>query len=194
MEEDRGRMRERVDALEESLRHIREIVAMQQRYARTSAPTETSPLIEVVDDALRLSGGAFSRGGITIIREYEDGIRAKVDRHKVLQILFNLLENARLACSEGEKSGKSGGKVWVRVTRVKGNAVEVCVSDNGVGIAAEHLPCLFSQGFSLRKEGHGFGLHSSAMAAQDMGGALTARSDGPGLGAEFRLHIPLTPL
>lgn len=190
LDEDRNRILTRMDALAESVQHIKEIVAMQQKYARISTPDETVSIAEVVEDALRLSSGSFSRDGIAIFRDYQQGIVTSVDRHKVLQILFNLLENARYACLE---RAQTGGEVRVSVRLDGPDCIEVSVADNGVGIAPEHLPQLFSQGFFMRKEGHGFGLHSSALAAQDLGGSLSVQSGGLGRGATFQLHFPLNP-
>ncbi|MGB8693344.1 MAG: ATP-binding protein, partial [Steroidobacteraceae bacterium] len=71
--------------------------------------------------------------------------------------------------------------------------VHIAVSDNGVGISPENLTRIFSHGFTTKQEGHGFGLHSGALAAREMGGALRASSQGPGLGATFTLELPLNP-
>jgi signal transduction histidine kinase len=65
------------------------------------------------------------------------------------------------------------------------------VQDEGEGISATNLTRIFSHGFTTRKNGHGFGLHSCALAAGQMGGALTAHSDGPGKGATFTLELPI---
>ena len=65
------------------------------------------------------------------------------------------------------------------------------VRDNGVGIPAENLQRIFSFGFTTKRDGHGFGLHSSAVAAQEMDGSLLAHSDGRGNGAEFVLELPV---
>jgi signal transduction histidine kinase len=59
-----------------------------------------------------------------------------------------------------------------------------------MGIAPEMLTRIFQYGFTTRQEGHGFGLHSSALAAQEMGGTLTVHSEGPGHGATFILELP----
>jgi signal transduction histidine kinase len=108
----------------------------------------------------------------------------------VLQILFNLLQNAKHAC---DKSSTAEKQIIVRI-RVRDNQrVSVSVLDNGMGIAPENLTRIFAQGFSTRKDGHGFGLHSSVLMAQDMNGTLTASSAGPGQGACFILELPLTP-
>lgn len=70
--------------------------------------------------------------------------------------------------------------------------VRISVRDNGVGIPGANLNKIFNHGFTTRKKnGHGFGLHSGALAAREMGGQLTARSDGPGAGATFTLELPL---
>jgi signal transduction histidine kinase len=110
-----------------------------------------------------------------------------MERHKVLQILVNLLNNAKhalQACSGGDR------KLTIRVVPNGNNAVKISVMDNGVGIPAENLTRVFQHGFTTRQDGHGFGLHSGALAAQEMGGSLTAYSDGLGKGALFTLELP----
>lgn len=179
----------KVDALTQSVQHIKEVVTMQQRYAKVSGMSETVSLAEVVEDALRLEGGALARHEIRVLKQYEEVPKVTVDRHKVLQILFNLLENAKHACVE---SGRPGKQVTIRIQQDGPGRVQVQVVDDGVGIAAENLPRIFSQGFSTRKNGHGFGLHSSILTAQDMGGSLSAQSEGPGKGAVFILTFPVT--
>jgi signal transduction histidine kinase len=68
--------------------------------------------------------------------------------------------------------------------------LRIKVADNGNGITPEHLARIFSHGFTTRKDGHGFGLHSCALAAQEMGGSLVVHSAGAGQGATFTLDIP----
>jgi len=70
--------------------------------------------------------------------------------------------------------------------------VRISVTDNGIGIQPEHMTRIFSHGFTTKKDGHGFGLHSGALAARDLGGALRVASDGLGHGASFTLDLPLT--
>jgi len=60
-----------------------------------------------------------------------------------------------------------------------------------MGIAPENLARIFSHGFTTKKEGHGFGLHSSANAAAEMGGHLSVMSDGVDQGATFTLELPV---
>jgi signal transduction histidine kinase len=70
--------------------------------------------------------------------------------------------------------------------------VQISVRDNGIGISAENLTRIFEHGFTTREGGHGFGLHSSALAASEMGGSLRVFSDGTGCGATFTIELPLS--
>jgi signal transduction histidine kinase len=179
---------ERVKLLTESVQHIKEIVATQQNYAKVSGVWETVPLPVIVEDALRMCSEALARHDIKVTRDYHEAPPATLDRHKVLQILFNLLDNAKLACTV--RNGVEP-QITIRIRRERDERISIEVADNGIGIAPENLPRIFTQGFSTRKDGHGFGLHSSLLAAQDMGGSLTVQSGGPGQGAAFVLEIPL---
>jgi two-component system, NtrC family, sensor kinase len=111
----------------------------------------------------------------------------EVEKHKLLQILVNLLQNAKHALVEG---GTLDKQLTLKVALTEEGLVRISVIDNGMGIAPENLTRIFSHGFTTRKDGHGFGLHSGALAAREMGGSLTARSDGPGRGATFTLEFP----
>jgi signal transduction histidine kinase len=99
-----------------------------------------------------------------------------------------VIRNAKYACDE---SGNAEKRVTVRVSAAHG-AMVIAVIDTGVGIPPENLERIFSHGFTTRKDGHGFGLHSCALAARDLGGSLQGESAGPGQGATFTLTLPLT--
>ena len=176
--------------LKKNIEHIKDIVSMQQSYARVSGVSEIVKVIDLVEDALRMNDGALERHKVELVRQYEaQGTEISVDKHKVLQILVNLIRNAKYACAD---SGRKDKQLTVRVTN--GNdRVSIAMVDNGVGIPAENLVRIFNHGFTTRKDGHGFGLHSGALAAKEMGGSLLVRSDGPGTGAEFILELPLKP-
>jgi len=72
--------------------------------------------------------------------------------------------------------------------------VHLSIQDSGLGIPAENITHIFAQRFTTKPEGKGLGLHSSALAAQQLGGFLRAESPGPGLGATFTLGLPIIPL
>ena len=170
--------------------HIKQIVAMQQSYSKVSGVRENMPPVELVEDALRMNGAAMERHQIQVIRNFADVPMVDVERHKVLQILINLMRNAKYAC---EESGRKDKQVTVRVWKNGEDTVNVSVADNGVGIPAENLTRIFEHGFTTRKDGHGYGLHSGALAARDLGGSLSVVSDGPGRGATFTLCLPCLP-
>jgi signal transduction histidine kinase len=145
---------------------------------------------DLIEDAVRMNASALARHDVHLVREYPAHLpEITVDKHKVLQILVNLIGNAKYAC---EESGRNDKRLTVRAA--SGDAgVRLAIIDNGVGIPAENLTRIFNHGFTTRKNGHGFGLHSGALAAKELGGQLSAHSDGPGCGASFILELPLQP-
>ena len=183
-----GALRE-LASLVKSIEHIKDIVRMQQSYATHGSVLEVVAVPDLVNDSVRLNEEAFSRHGVTLACEFKEVPAITVDKHRVLQILVNLIRNAKYAC---EDSGRSDKRIMIRVTPcARGVAIEVV--DNGVGIPPENMTRIFSHGFTTRIGGHGFGLHSAALAAQELKGSLGVTSDGAGCGATFRLELPLTP-
>jgi len=176
-----------LESLRKNIDHIKEIVTMQQSYSKLVGVPERLAVRNLVDDALRMNCGSFSRHGVALKCEFEEVPEIVVEKHKVLQILVNLLRNAKHAC---ETSSRTDKQVVMRVSNQAGG-VQIKVTDNGIGILPEHMTRIFTHGFTTKKEGHGFGLHSGALAARDLGGALRVDSDGPGRGATFTLDLPL---
>ncbi len=174
-------------SLNVNIEHIKDIVAMQQSYAKVSGVREIVDLPSLVEDSLSLNIGAFTRHRIEVIRDFEKVPLFNLDKHKVLQILINLVRNAKYACDE---SGQTDKRMTLRVIN-GGGSVKIAVVDNGVGIPPENLTRIFQYGFTTREGGHGFGLHSSALAAREIGGSLSAHSDGVARGATFTLELPL---
>ncbi len=184
----RGTVQE-LDALRKNVDHIKEIVVMQQSYSKLVGVPERLAVASLVEDALRMNTGAFTRHGVSFKCEFEDVPEIIVEKHKVLQILINLLRNAKYAC---EASARTDKQVVIRIANQAGG-VRIAVTDNGIGIQPEHMTRIFSHGFTTKKDGHGFGLHSGALAARDLGGALSVDSAGLGRGATFTLDLPLKP-
>jgi len=178
-----------LESLRGNIDHIKKIVSMQQSYATVSGISETVNVVDLVEDSLRMNESSCSRHGIEITREYEDVPQIKVDKHRVLQVLVNLLRNAKHACDD---SGRLDKRMTVRVENSDGH-IRISVADNGIGVEQENMAKIFNHGFTTRKGGHGFGLHSGALAAKEMAGSLSVRSDGPGQGATFTLELPLQP-
>ncbi|SDB32097.1 Histidine kinase-, DNA gyrase B-, and HSP90-like ATPase [Pseudomonas sp. NFACC23-1] len=168
--------------------HIKEIVATQQSYAGNASVLEPGSLRELVEDVVRICDVSLARHHITLIKEFSDIPQMPLDKHRVLQILVNLINNAKQALDAGVNRPP---QIILRLKVVDDGRVWVEVQDNGEGIAQDNLARVFEHGFTTRVDGHGFGLHSCILAAHEMGGDLTAQSAGPGQGALFILELPL---
>jgi two-component system, NtrC family, sensor kinase len=174
--------------------HIRQIVHAQQAFARPAKQYEQVDLSELVEEAIRLNVDSLPGDNITIERQFDASPQVTVDRHNVVQILVNLLTNARNAILEHPTEQR---QITVRISSKPVDSVlmsQIAVVDTGIGIAPENMNKLFRYGFTTRAQGHGFGLHSAANAAREMGGALSASSPGVGAGATFTLEIPNNPI
>ena len=189
--EDQAFILKELDVLRTHIDHIKDIVAMQQSYARVAGLVETVQVSDLIEDAIRFNAGALTRHGVVVHKEYGEVPAITIEKPKVLQILINLIRNAKYALDDSQQSDKV---LTFRVTLGGPERVKIQVMDNGIGIPPENLTRIFAHGFTTRKDGHGFGLHSGALAAQDLGGSLVGYSDGLGKGAVFTLELPLHPL
>ncbi|MDY7229405.1 ATP-binding protein [Hyalangium rubrum] len=171
--------------------HIGDIVKLQQDYARAPRLHEPVLLEELVEDALRINSAALSRHQVRVERSLESVPSVLTDKHKVLMILINLISNAKYALDAAPAEQRL---MRVRLSLPTVDRVRIEVSDNGMGIAPELRTRIFQYGFTTRKEGHGFGLHSCALAAQELEGSLKAHSEGLGQGASFTLELPCVPV
>lgn len=184
-------MADDLSTLVRSVDHIKEVIATQQSYAGAPRLLEPVDVGELMDDALRMNAGALTRHRVEVVKTLAELPALMLDRHRMLQILVNLISNAKQALNGLEDRAPCirldatlAGDTPARVLRID-------VSDNGEGIAMQNLARIFSHGFTTRSNGHGFGLHSCVLAAQEMGGVLRVHSDGVGCGATFTLDIPV---
>ena len=180
-----------LEQLAKNVDHLKEIVAMQQSYARVAGVVEKVSLASLAEDALQINSAALTRHEVKVIRQFEEVPPLMIDKHKVLQILINLIRNAKYALDECTQDEK---RLIITIAKSDGECLMVRVEDNGIGIPPENLTRVFSHGFTTRPSGHGFGLHLGALNAREMGGSLSAASEGAGRGATFTLILPLTPL
>jgi signal transduction histidine kinase len=174
--------------LERHIQHIQDIVHLQQSYSRTIGLTESVDIVEVIDDAIALNNVAVQRHGIRIKKDLTPMPKVVLDRQKLLQILTNLISNAKQALHNGKVAHK---RIYIKLYCPEPEVFSIEVSDNGMGIAQENLTRIFQHGFTTRHDGHGFGLHSSAIAAFEMDGTLQVESLGPGRGATFTIELPI---
>lgn len=176
--------------LRKQIDHIKDIVVLQQKHARSVGLVEEIEIVSVVEDAVSINLSAIERHDVTVVREYDDVPPVRIHKHKVLQVLVNLISNAKYALADTPRDER---RITVRVSQPNAEHVRIAILDNGCGIAPELLTSIFQHGFTTRQEGHGFGLHASSLAATEMGAALHAASDGSGRGACFTLDLPVAP-
>jgi two-component system, LuxR family, sensor kinase FixL len=191
--QERASVLKELRSLGNKIEHIRQIVSKQQDFTRVGGLEASENLAGLMDEALAINFASLERHHIEVIREYAEIPLIVLDRHPVLQILVNLISNAKYAMLELSDRPH-------RLTLVVGmpagreGFVRLQVQDTGVGINPEHLSRIFAQGFTTKNDGHGLGLHSAALAARMMGGSLRMHSDGEGHGATFTLDLPLKPV
>ncbi len=172
--------------LQTHVEHIANIVKLQQASAGYQEVREEVELTALMESALTLSLNDSAEKDIVIEKHYESPLHCSLDKHQVLQILVNLISNAKQAMA------KLSGRRGCLSLDIECNADQILfkIKDNGEGIAIENIEKIFIHGYTTREEGHGFGLHGSALNAKQMGGTLTVASAGHDQGAEFTLMLP----
>jgi signal transduction histidine kinase len=186
LSDENAKLYSRAQAIVTHVEHIAKIVAAQQSYARRGGVTERVDIAELVDHAIALN---FTAGtDVVINRQYAPVLPLTLDRHKLIQILTNFLSNARHALLDQTMGQRA---LTVRILAPTAGRLTIDIEDSGPGIDSATLGRLFEFGFTTKKEGHGFGLHASAILAKELGGEVTGKSDGPGRGACFTLYLPV---
>ena len=179
-----------LDALVRGIEQVMKAVAMQQTHVGVVGVDELTDLSSLTEDAIALSSEGMTQDfRLRLVREYEPLPPQQLDRHKVRRIIAHLIRNARTACLQ---NGRDDKIVKVRLRRQPQSTL-IEVIDNGVGISPERLNRIFSQGFTDHQGHHGFGLHGTALAANELGGSLIAESNGLDQGATFRFELPFRP-
>jgi PAS domain S-box-containing protein len=178
---------EEIAQLQNSVEHIKAIITLQQNTAKGSTTPESVSLAELIEELVQMNRNALARQNIRVVRDCAGMPQVVLQKHRVVQILLNLIRNAIQAC---EASGSDAKMLKLKIERVD-SRLRISVADNGIGIMGENLPRVFDLGFTTKKDGHGFGLHAALADAKDMGGSLTVQSEGPGHGATFTLELPI---
>ena len=175
-----------LDEMTQNVEHIKQIVAMQQSYAKAGGIVQNLKPAELIEEAMRMTQASTERHGVRFKTNFADVPLMETDRHQVLQILVNFITNAVQAV----KIRPDGERQIILTLEEQTDRIFFSVEDNGVGISTDNLQNIFQHGFTTRKDGHGFGLHSGAIAARNLGGKVEVHSDGPGRGARFTLDLP----
>lgn len=182
---------EELQTLTKNVEHIKEIVKMQQSYSKAVGVEVEFSLTELVNNAIQINIAGMERHGVDLKTEFAELPEVNIDKQRVLQILVNLINNAKYAVSKNNKKEKT---LIIRFFKQNEDRLCIEVADNGIGISQENKSKIFRRGFTTKKDGHGFGLHSGALAAKEMGGSLTVHSKGLGQGAVFILELPFKPV
>lgn len=176
-----------LNELAQNVDHIKQIVAMQQSYAKAGGVVQTVKPASLLDEASRLTEASTDRHGVRITPNLSEVPDMETDRHQVLQILVNFITNAVQAVKPKPENER---QITLNLIH-ENDRIIFSVEDNGTGIPKENLQKIFQHGFTTRKDGHGFGLHSGALAARTLGGNVDVFSAGPGQGARFTLDLPV---
>ncbi|MFT6143313.1 MAG: C4-dicarboxylate-specific signal transduction histidine kinase [Myxococcota bacterium] len=182
----RGHLREELDRIRLAAEHVAAIVQAQQRLATTGGVIEVVQVADLLAQSRLLLDASLKRHEIVLNEDLPDVLRLSTDRHRVIQILTNLIGNARDAL----RNAKGERTIRIRCRRI-GSDVRFDVRDTGDGVPQDFRARIFTHGFTTKKDGHGFGLHSSALAARDIGGRLTLEPSTEG--AHFCLVVPVEP-
>lgn len=175
-----------LQSLGEKLDHVAAIIEVEQQIAGTSPLVEQVDPAKIIEEALQINAAALRQHRVTVERHIASGVTARLERHRLLQVLVNLISNARYALQEAPEPRRLSLR-----TRASKDILRIEVEDSGSGIRPEHLGRIFEHGFTTREAGHGYGLHSGALAIKQMGGTIDVHSDGVGRGARFTIHLPM---
>ena len=185
--DEQQRCLEALEALTKHVQHVADIIQLQQSYSKTKGLIEPTSIAELIEDAIQINAESLSRNNVEVQRQIVELPAILLDRHKVLQILTNLISNAIYALSKNNREQK---KLTISVKEPDNSFVQIDVCDNGMGIPKENMTRIFEHGFTTKKKGHGFGLHSTALSVNELNGSIKAHSDGIGKGAVFIVKLP----
>lgn len=176
-----------LDQLAQNIQHIKNIISTQQKLSGVTSIVELICIETMIEESLAIVNINFKRHHIHVHKSFAKLKHVYIDKSKLTQILINLIENAKESLLASEKPDK---KMTISTGILNDNQFFIEVTDNGLGIPLKNHTKIFSHGFTTKKTGHGFGLHASAIAANEMQGRITIHSEGEGKGAIFRLIFP----
>ncbi len=166
---------------------IVEVISAQQAYAAGASMAELFNVEEIVEDSINVQKESLTQHNIQLNKNFQKVPAIKVQKSKLLHILTNLIINAIHALNYNDVSER---KMDLSIAGDK-NYVFIRISDNGHGINKENSNKIFNYGFTTKKNGHGYGLHSCANYMIEMGGEINVKSEGQGKGATFELVFPI---
>jgi signal transduction histidine kinase len=175
-----------ITLLRKDLSTVSQLIAKQQSHAKFTGTVENLLFADCVEDVLALQSYEMDKYHVKVQKVYQASVTLSSDRHKVLQILTNLISNAIQAMHQNQGQRL----ITIKVFR-EGDQVGASVTDNGIGITEDQMAHMFRYGYTTKKSGHGFGLHSCSLDAKILGGTLSCSSEGRGKGSTFTLMLPI---
>ncbi len=176
-----------LETLNNSVEYIKKIIAMQQTLAGVTKIEEAFSIDEILEEALALMNIDSKKYNISVKKEYQNINQVVHDKAKLMQVVINLIQNAKDALLESSCEHKV---LYIKTQLNAQQDFYIQFIDNGIGIPKENLTKIFSYGFTTKKTGHGFGLHASALALAEMGGSIEVASEGIEKGATFTVTLP----
>ncbi len=186
IKEERDSQVKELECLGDNIEHIKTIISMQQSYAGGMGMIDTITASELFEDAVKINITSLDNNRIGVVYDFRDDPKMVTDKHKIIQILVNLISNAKYALMNNDLDDR---RLMLGI-RQDGETIVFSVEDNGVGIEQENIGRLFEFGFKKREGGHGYGLHHSALVARELGGKIEVSSEGKHKGAVFCLYVP----
>lgn len=174
-----------LDRLKKKTEAINEVVFAQQSYAGADEKLEELYVETILADALKLNQDDLDKFGIKVEKNILSNFKVVVNRAKLFFIIFNIISNAKDAMTAASVREK-------RLTVSMGEddtGDYVKISDTGIGIPEDLLGRIFEYGFSTKSGKYGYGLYSCASYIAEIGGSISAHSDGEGKGAVFVLRF-----
>lgn len=171
--------------------HIETIIKLQMRYAKVTEHTGLVSISQLAQDAINIVADAITKRHIALTIDLQKTPMIRAEESKILQIMVNLIKNA-YESMDAEGSTIRKLTVFTGVRPDKPGWVIFSVKDTGCGFTTEEKKHLFTYGYTTKKRGSGFGLHSCANTIIACHGSLEATSPGPGQGAEFSILLPVT--
>lgn len=190
LEEKHTKLIQEIHNINKHLEHVKEIVSKQQGISRVASLKEKTFLHDLINDAIQISGGEMLQQYIQINKNYTEDNFVFTDKSKVTQILINLIKNAKEAIIENTENQTKELNISVHKNSPE-ESINISVEDSGLGITDDNIAKIFTFGFTTKANGHGFGLHSSVLAARELGGDLSAKSKGKNKGSVFTLTLPI---
>ncbi len=177
-----------IQGIDENIDHIKSIISTQQTHAKKIGVEEEVHIAELLESALSVTLGESYEAAYPVERDYDWGITATTDKHLVLDVIINLIKNAKESLASLRPNQRL---ISLACRSIDETHISITVTDNGVGIDNSDQANLFNHGFTTKPAGHGFGLHGSANAIKSIGGTLKLESPGLGKGATATITLPL---